>query len=146
MTMDLFKRFSNDSNEYVIFSEYKRKLEKILNEDIFISKKCYLGIYNEINEVFNKLMLMKDENVLLAWCKNNRTDYVELCGLLGYYASTEYNVKLHNTNFVNEHLSLDKEYLDNVLIKDDPNIRLDEEQRRVVLSDEDYTLVKTLSK
>ena len=139
--MGLFKRFSNDSNEYVIFSEYKRKLELLLNEDSFISKKCYLSIYNEINEVFNKLMLMKDENVLLAWCKNNRTDYVEFCGLLGYYASTEYKVKLHNTNFVNEHLSLDKEYLDNVLIKDDPNIRLDEEQRRVVLSDEDYTLV-----
>ena len=73
--MGLFKRFSNDSNEYVIFSEYKRKLEMLLNEDSFISKKCYLGIYNEINEVFNKLMLMKDENVLLAWCKNNRTDY-----------------------------------------------------------------------
>lgn len=54
MTIGLFKRYSNDSNEYVIFSEYKRKLEKILNEDSFISKKCYLGIYNEINEVFNK--------------------------------------------------------------------------------------------
>lgn len=51
--MGLFKRYSNDSNEYVIFSEYKRKLEKILNDDSFISKKCYLSIYNEINEVFN---------------------------------------------------------------------------------------------
>ena len=114
MTMGLFKRFSNDSNskkrgkvkEVIITNnEYKRKLEKILNEDSFISKKCYLSIYNEINEVFNKLMLMKDENVLLAWCKNNRTDYVELCGLLGYYASTEYNVKLHNTTGLKDKLT-----------------------------------------
>lgn len=52
--MSLFKRYSNDSNEYVIFSEYKRKLEMLLNEDSFISKKWFLGIYNEINEVFNK--------------------------------------------------------------------------------------------
>ena len=52
--MGLFKRYSNDSNEYVIFSEYKRKLEMLLNEDSFISKKWFLGIYNEINEVFNK--------------------------------------------------------------------------------------------
>lgn len=37
--MSLFKRYSNDSNEYVIFSEYKRKLEMLLNEDSFISKK-----------------------------------------------------------------------------------------------------------
>lgn len=36
--MGLFKRFSNDSNEYVIFIEYKRKLEMLLNEDSFISK------------------------------------------------------------------------------------------------------------
>lgn len=54
MTIGLFKRFSNHSNEYVIFSEYKRKLEMLLNDDSFISKKCYLSIYNEINEVFNK--------------------------------------------------------------------------------------------
>lgn len=54
MTMGLFKRYSNDSNEYVIFSENKRKLEMLLNEDRFISKKWFLGIYNEINEVFNK--------------------------------------------------------------------------------------------
>lgn len=54
MAMGLFKRFSNHSNEYVIFSEYKRKLEMLLNDDSFISKKCYLSIYNEINEVFNK--------------------------------------------------------------------------------------------
>ena len=52
--MGLFKRYSNDSNEYVIFSENKRKLEMFLNEDRFISKKWFLGIYNEINEVFNK--------------------------------------------------------------------------------------------
>lgn len=52
--MSLFKRYSNDSNEYVIFSENKRKLEMLLNEDRFISKKWFLGIYNEINEVFNK--------------------------------------------------------------------------------------------
>ena len=54
MTMCLFKRYSYDFNEYVIFSEYKRKLEMLLNEDSFISKKCYLSIYNEINEAFNK--------------------------------------------------------------------------------------------
>lgn len=63
--MGLFKRFSNDSNEYVIFSEYKRKLEKILNDYSFISKKCYLGIYNEINEVFNKWWTKKPIRLII---------------------------------------------------------------------------------
>ena len=35
----------------------------------------------------------------------------------------------------------EKDYLDNVLKSVDPVIDLDEDQRRVVLSDEDYTLV-----
>ena len=59
--MGLFKRFSNDSNEYVIFNEYKRKLEKILNEDSFISKKCYLGIYNDYNKKLNQLNLTEEQ-------------------------------------------------------------------------------------
>ena len=50
-------------------------------------------------------------------------------------------VKYHNDNYVNKHLKSDKEYLDDILKGDDPNILLDEEQRKVVLSDEDYTLV-----
>lgn len=65
MTMGLFKRYSNDSNEYVIFSEYKRKLEMLLNEDSFISKKWFLGIYNEINEVFNKWWTNKPKSLIL---------------------------------------------------------------------------------
>ena len=35
----------------------------------------------------------------------------------------------------------EKDYLDNVLKSVDPVIDLDEDQRRVALSDEDYTLV-----
>ena len=65
MTMSLFKRYSNDSNEYVIFSENKRKLEMFLNEDRFISKKWFLGIYNEINEVFNKWWTNKPIRIII---------------------------------------------------------------------------------
>ena len=57
------------------------------------------------------------------------------------FANTEALVKEHNNKFISKHLKSDKEYLDNILKKDDPNIILDEEQRKVVLSDEDYTLV-----
>lgn len=139
--MGLLKRFSNGSNEFSVFSEYKRKLDLLLSDDSFISRKCYLGIFNEIGDIYDKLMLMKNENVLLAWCKSNNTDYAKLCDLLDYYSHTADMVRIHNINFVNDRLVKDKEYLDNILIKDDPNIRLDDEQRRVVLSDEDYTLV-----
>lgn len=47
----------------------------------------------------------------------------------------------HNEKYVQYHLKEDKDYLDSILLPVDPKIILDDEQRRVVLSDEDYTLV-----
>ena len=47
----------------------------------------------------------------------------------------------HNEAFLRRHLESDKCYLDTILSKVDPNISLDDEQRRVVLTDEDYMLV-----
>ena len=64
-----------------------------------------------------------------------------MVSLLDYFSSFNDFIVRHNDSYVNNHLISDKVYLDNVLKDDDPNISLDEEQRRVVLSDEDYTLV-----
>lgn len=46
-----------------------------------------------------------------------------------------------NERFIQKEMVKEKDYLDNVLKSVDPVIDLDEDQRRVVLSDEDYTLV-----
>ena len=50
-------------------------------------------------------------------------------------------ISSHNEGFLSKHLVSDKHYLDTVLSKVDPAISLDEEQRKVVLTDEDYMLV-----
>lgn len=50
-------------------------------------------------------------------------------------------VKKHNEEYLKLHLEKDKKYLDSIFEKVDPAIQLDEEQRLVVLNDEDYTLV-----
>ncbi len=83
---------------------------------------------------------MGEENILKEWCKKNSIDYKLLSKYMGEFANTETLVKEHNNRFISKHLKSDKEYLDNILKKDDPNIILDEEQRKVVLSDEDYIL------
>lgn len=50
-------------------------------------------------------------------------------------------IKKHNDEFVQRHIKSEKKYLDDILKECDPNIMLDDEQREVVLSNEDYTLV-----
>ena len=97
--------------------------------------------FDELGDIYQKLFLMQKENVLGEWCKKNSVDFKKLSLLMACYASTEEVVARHNQEYVERHLKEDASYLDDILQKDDPKIRLDEEQRKVVLADEDYTLV-----
>ena len=137
--MSLFGR--KNVEEFTSLEEYSNFVDELLNKDDYISKKEYSAKQNELAETYNKLTLMENEGVLLAWCKNNKADYKRLKALMVKYAGVEKAVKKHNESYISSHLKTDREYLDSILLKDDPNIKLDEEQRRVVLSDEDYTLV-----
>ena len=47
----------------------------------------------------------------------------------------------HNTNYVEWILTREKEYFDSILKDIDPNIQLDEEQRKAVVTDDDYCLL-----
>ena len=131
----------NKSPEYNNLQSYSVFLRNILLSDQYISKKDYLKRYDSLAETISKFDTFEKDNILINWCKKNKTNYKKLLSLIAIYKNTEKEIKKHNRIYVNIHLKKDKEYLDNVLFDDDPNIKLDEEQRRVVLSDEDYTLV-----
>ena len=137
--MGLFKK--NESTEYILLNNYSLFLNNLLSLDEYISRKKYIDNYQEINKSINELKLMDEKGVLISWCKMNKTDYKKLSELIVFYDHTFEEIKNHNEKFINKHLRLDKYYLDNILKDDDPNIKLDDDQRRVVLSDEDYTLV-----
>ena len=51
------------------------------------------------------------------------------------------DVTTHNSNYVDETLTRESSYFDNILKDIDPNIKLDEEQRRAVITDDDYCLL-----
>lgn len=137
--MGLFSK--NDSIEYKELETYSLFLKDILSRDQYISRKEYLEKYNSLSDTINRFDTFEKDNVLIDWCKKNKTDYKKVLVLIDTYKNTEKVIQNHNDYYVNNHLKIDKDYLDEVLVKDDPNIKLDEEQRRVVLSDEDYTLV-----
>ena len=137
--MGLFSR--NDTKEFKQLEDYSLFIDQLLLKDDYISRKEFLTEFNDIDELYKKLTLMDSENVLVAWSKQNKIDYKKLKSLMEKYNDTFTLFKKHNDNYVSKHLKIDKEYLDNVLVKDDPHIKLDDEQRKVVLSDEDYTLV-----
>ena len=131
----------NDIKEYQVLDSFSKFLDSLLSKDEYISRKLYLEQYNNLSDTYKELTLLEEKKVLQTWCKSNKVEYKEILDLLHEYKSTHQAVKTHNSEYVRKHLVSDKQYLDEVLLKDDPNIKLDEEQRTVVLSDEDYTLV-----
>ncbi|MDD7064537.1 MAG: UvrD-helicase domain-containing protein, partial [Mollicutes bacterium] len=137
--MGLFSK--NEAKEFKALSAYDSFLSNLLSADSYLSRKMFSARFDELGDIYQKLFLMQKENVLGEWCKKNSVDFKKFKRLMDQYASTNEVVEKHNDDYVKRHLKEDKAYLDDVLKKDDPKIRLDEEQRKVVLADEDYTLV-----
>ncbi|MCR4682405.1 MAG: UvrD-helicase domain-containing protein [Clostridiales bacterium] len=70
-----------------------------------------------------------------------RIDTAELNGFIRRMRSLDADVVSHNEGFVSTHLARNKEYFDGILRDIDPEIKLDEEQRRAVVVDDDYCLL-----
>lgn len=111
-----------------------------------------MGILKNVKNFFqkNRNSTKKDEKIYQnklskLLCQDNYLSKKEVDAFLGNLeVNTEElasKVKEHNDEYLKIHLEKDKKYLDSIFEKVDPIIKLDEEQRIVVLSDEDYTLV-----
>lgn len=116
------------SDKYLARSDYKRMVED----------------YAELNSFFQN---QKAAKTLSYYCSANGVPAAEVEAFLRNYVdlanleSGSESIHRHNQTFLKRHLESEKDYLDNILKSVDPVISLDAEQRHVVLSDEDYTLV-----
>ena len=116
------------SDKYLARSDYKRLVED----------------YAELNSFFQN---QKAAKTLSYYCSANGVPGAEVEAFLRNYAdianleSGSESIRRHNQTFLERHLESEKDFLDNILKSVDPVISLDAEQRQVVLSDEDYTLV-----
>ncbi|MCM1517367.1 MAG: UvrD-helicase domain-containing protein [Pseudoflavonifractor sp.] len=89
---------------------------------------------------------MQDSDTLDYFCKKEKIVIDNANSFINSYENLFISnnsdiIQQHNNKFLRDHLEYDRLYLDKILKEIDPKINLDEEQRRVVLSDEDYTLV-----
>ena len=133
--------YKNNNNEFKMLASFYQQLTSLLALDQYISRKMYDSFYQEASSMANELLLMEEKAILKAWCKKNNTDYKLLKQYLDVYNQTALLVSKHNEDFIEKHLKTDEKYLDHLLDDDNPNIKLDIDQRKVVLADEDYTLV-----
>ena len=151
-----FKRSGNIADSEVSANypdEYKRilkfcsSLNSILGKDRFIARIDYKGLIEEYSALPPFIDTLKKSQMLKAYVEANSLDinvierFSETYRVLADAANIPDFIKKHNDEFVRKHLKGEKKYLDDILKECDPNILLDDEQREVVLSNEDYTLV-----
>ena len=121
--------------------ELGRMLEELLRADRYVARSGYRESRENFRAVQEYFGVLESSGMLEVFCSQNGLDAGEARGILERFARIDELVDECNDRFVRERMAEEQEYLDHILDAIDPSVRLDEDQRRVVLTDEDYCLV-----
>lgn len=122
-------------------SELQIFLDSLLNKNAYIARSDYLKTLQSYSETVLYFQNLKNDELLEDFCRKNHSRLEDVFSVLEKYENVKTLVKNHNENFIQNSLQSEKLYLDSILHDVDPKIILDDDQRRVVLTDEDYCLV-----
>ena len=129
-------------NENVIrVQECGTFIKSLLKADSYIARRDYSKKIKEYASDIEFFSVLKKSGMLEEFCRKNSLVPGKINKILEAYGNIQKLIDDHNDKFISESMIKEKDYLDNVLKSVDPNIILDEDQRRVVLTDEDYCLV-----
>lgn len=131
--------------------DYKNLQNVILSFDrdytSFFSPEYYISHRDKqkLRDTYEKYSSSLSNRLIFQYACNNASvlhvDVDALRRFLRKMQTLDVDIAAHNTTYVNRILERDKEYFDNILKEIDPNIQLDEEQRRAVITDDDYCLL-----
>lgn len=116
-------------------------MTSLLVGDHFVAKSEYQDKLAEYSDLCNWFEVLRSSGTLEDYCHKNDTSTSDVDAILTRYNSFPSLVDEHNEIYIKSKMISEKDYLDSVLKDCDPNILLDADQRRVVLTDEDYCLV-----
>lgn len=132
---------SFESPECQSLFDLKTFMDDLLSQKRYISKREYRIRLLDEKKIIEYFNVLKDSKLLDVFCENNNLSLFEVENILFNYINFESLVDQHNESFIQEAMVNEQHYLDNILREVDPQIKLDEDQRRVILTDEDYCLV-----
>lgn len=130
--------YSEEINKIISFLKWNYFL---FNENKYISRKEVNQRLEEEKanvEFFNKMCLSSD---IETYLKKYSFSFANVKKYIDINYSFFDVLKERNNNYVNEQLVINKDYFDNILKECDPKLKLDDDQRKVILTDEDYNIV-----
>ena len=121
--------------------ELQEEISNLLKSNAYIAKSDYLKLIPAFKDTVEYFRVLQRSKMLKSYCTQNGMDEKDVLEIIDTYDNLESKVDVANDMFIKRQMITEQEYLDNILKDVDSNIMLDEDQRRVVLTDEDYCLV-----
>lgn len=131
----------NRNEKAIRILDFQDTISRIMAEKKYVAKSDYVHLVESFSEDIKFFEVLESSGMLESFCDNNEILVSDITEALSNYANIEAIVDEHNETYIQNSLIEEKEYLDNVLKSVDPVVLLDEDQRKVVLTDEDYCLV-----
>ena len=127
--------------ECVEIQNLSNVLEQLLVKEHYVARSEYAPMLPEYQKIVDYFQVLESSGMLLDFCGKNHMDINMIRRTMEYYNKIHEKVEQANKEYISRTLNTEKEYLDKILYSVDPVIKLDEDQRKVVLTDEDYCLV-----
>ncbi len=121
--------------------ELKKYMDWLLAQNCYIPKSEYRNRLLDEKKTVEYFGVLQNSGLLETFAKNNNLSLTIIEKTLSTYMNFEMLIDKHNEAYIESSMVSEKSYLDNILKEVDPKILLDEDQRRVILTDEDYCLV-----
>jgi len=132
----------NSQNENAVrILECGEFIDSVLNSDRYIARSEYVSKLADYSSDIAFFDVLKTSGMIDDFCRKNKLAPSRINEIVNAYVKIQELVDQHNEKYIADTMIKEKDYLDNVLKSVDPNVFLDEDQRRVVLTDEDYCLV-----
>lgn len=119
----------------------KKQMDVLLAGDHYLARSEYSQMLIDAKAVIDYFSVLKNSSMLRKFCVNNGVDIQLVESTLAALHNFSQRVDQRNEIYIQKAMADEKLYLDTILHEVDPVIMLDDDQRRVVLTDEDYCLV-----
>ena len=124
-----------------VLISFDQDYSRLFSSERYISHRDMAQMQKAYGEYYKSLK----NRMIYQYVENHagslRIDMPALQAFLRKMHTLDGDVTAHNSAYVEKTLELEREYFDHILEKIDPNIRLDDEQRRAVITDDDHCLL-----
>lgn len=132
---------SEPSSECIRLYELQDEINALLKGDNYVARSEYAEVIPTYKETVEFFRVLQNSKMLKNFCTQNGITAGEVLKIIDLYDHLGEKVDVANDKYVKNQMLSEKEYLDNILKDVDPVIMLDDDQRKVILTDEDYCLV-----